>query len=283
VTEPTENTPDQTAAPELEIHRGPGGKHDPRSIALVRVGDVSVDQRVQRPIDSHKVAWLGSKWDWTLAEGPTLSRRPDGTLVAVEGQHRILSLQAADPDTEMWMFIENLAGTDDEAATALGIARGRRPHSRVQEYRMRVTAGLPHEVAADQVLDELGLVISETRSGHSLTSAVMIMRIIHGTTSAPLTPQEGAGLLRATLSCIQMIPDDPTTRGNKYDSTIIHAVSTLISEHPEISLQRLAEKLQARTATQWLAFRQSASPAWHGVYQVIKADYNKNTKSSRLA
>jgi hypothetical protein len=264
---------------------GPGGKSDPRSVGQVRVGDLVIDQRVQRPVDPVKVDWLTENWDWSLGDGITLRERPDGSLVVIEGQHRVLGLQGIDPDIEVWVFRTDSAnGIDDEAAIALGIAKGRRPHTRVHEWRMRVIAGLEHEIEAEKVLNSLGLNVSTGRSANTVSSAGTLMRIVHGTLARPRTPQAGAQLLRRTLTAIQTaIPDDPAQPGRRYDSAILLAVADLIATHPHLNLSRLEEKLAARNAPQWLTFRHTTSPAWKGVQSVIKSDYNRSMRTGRLA
>jgi hypothetical protein len=245
---------------------------------------VVVDQRVQRNTEPGKVERLTRDWDWMLAEVLTLTRRPDGTLVATEGQHRLLALQEIDPDIEMWAVLAtDITGMADEAAAALGIARGRRQHNKVQEWRMRVTAQLPHELAAEQVLDEMGLVVTEGRGGKSIAAAGTLMRIIHGTGTRKLTPAEGADLLRKTLHVIMdSVPEEGQFAGRRFDSAILTAVASLIAGHQQINLNRLGSKLSQRTATQWLAFRRAASPAWRGVEEVIRADYNRALRAARL-
>ena len=279
----TETAEETQAGPHVDWIPGPGGKDDPRLIGLVRCGDIVIDQRAQRSTDPAKVQWLADHWDWTLGEVPTLSRREGGMLVATEGQHRVLSSQARDPDIRMWCVLaEDISGIEDEAATALGIARGRRQHSRVQEWRMRVTSNMEHEVMAEKVLQELNLTVGEVRTSRQLTSAATLMKLIHGTESRPRTPAQGADILRRTLSAIQVIPEDPTKAGSRYDSAMIMAVGALISQYPALDVQRLAEKLQAHTATQWMAYKRSATPQWRGIYNVLKADYNKSTRQRRL-
>jgi len=233
-------------------------------------------------VDQRKINHLADNWDWALAEVPTVTERPDGTLVVEEGQHRSLGLLDRNPDALIWVI--KVASTDigDEAATALGIAKGRRPHSKVQEWRMRVTAGLPHEVAATKVLTDLGLNVTEARGIRTVSAAGTMMKIIHGTASSPLTPDAGAEMLRKTLSVIlRSIPDDQAT-GRRFDATLLTAVGSLLTDHPDLDLNRLANKLAERTATQWLAFRASTTPAWKGVQDMIVADYNKQLRSGRL-
>jgi hypothetical protein len=269
---------------EIEWIPGPGGRSDPRSVGKVRVGDIVVDQRVQRTIDALKVDWLSENWDWALGEVVTVREREDGELVAIEGQHRALALKAKDPAIEIWVVrAEGAVGIEDEAAIALGIAKGRRPHSRVHEWRMRVTAGLEHEVEAEKVLNSLGLTVTSGHSGNTISAAGTLMRVIHGTQARPRTAQSGAMLLRRTLTAIQTaIPDDPSQPGRRYDSSILMAVAQLIATYPSLNLGRLEEKLSARTAPQWLAFRHTTSPAWKGVQGVIQDDYNRSMRAGRL-
>ena len=272
-------------AEKVEWHKGPGGRSDPRSVGLVRVGDLEIDQRVQRTVDPAKVDRLDAEWDWALAEVFTVTRRPDGAIVVTEGQHRQMGLEQRDPEAKIWVvLVDEVEGTAEEAATALGIAKGRRPHNPIQQWRMRVTAGAPHETEAEKVLSALGLTVTEGRSSRGVAAAGTMMRLIHGTPSKPLSPAAGAELLRKTLSVIgESIPEDSNQSAHRFDGVIIQAVGNLIASHPDLSLARLADRLSERTAAQWLAFRRSATPSWRGVQQIIMTDYNRNLRSGRLA
>jgi hypothetical protein len=260
----------------MEVHAGPGGRSDPRSVALMRAGDIIVDQRVQRDVRGRRVSRIAENWDWSLAEAITVTPRPDGTYVATEGQNRVLALQERDAEALIWCVITaDVEGAADEASTALGIARGRQPHNRIQQWRMSVTAGHPHEIAAEAVLADLGLRLAEGTSASAthIACAGVIAGIIHGTHANPLSPAAGAARLRQVLSAISAIPVGEAV-GRRTDAAIVQAVGDLIARHPDADLQRLAEKLSGRTAVQWLAFRRSLSPTWRGVEDQIARDYN---------
>jgi hypothetical protein len=264
-------------------NHGPGGRSDPRYVGLVRVGDVLVDQRVQRTISAAKVEMMAAQWDWSLAEVPTLTRRDDGSVVVTEGQHRILALQQRDPDTMIWCLLPtDVEGLSDEAATALGIAKGRRAHNKVQEWKMRVTAGDAHEIAAEQVLKGMNLQVTEGGGNNVIQAAGTVMRIIHGTPSKPLSANAGAHLLQQVLTVCSVIPEEGGKSGRRYDSMIVRAVANIVGHNPGINLTRLAEKMQSRTSLQWMAFRRNATPAWRGIQQVIQADYNRGLRDKRI-
>jgi len=264
--------------------KGPGGASDPRSIGLVRVGDIVVDQRVQRSIDPSKVDRIATRWDWALAEVLTLVQRSDGKLVATEGQHRKLGLEQRDPDSEIWaVLLPDVDGLGDEAAVALGIAKGRRPHNRVQEWRMRVLAGDAHEVEAERVIESLGLIITDAQSARGIKAAGTVMRLIHGTQAKPLSPQAGAELLRKTLDSITYaIPEESNMAGRRFDAAILRAIGDLVATYPQLNMQRLKEKLSQKTAAQWLAYKASTSPSWRGIRDMVLYDYNRAMKSGKL-
>lgn len=267
---------------EYEWVKGPGGRDDPRSMALIRAGDITVDQRVQRAVAQQKIDRLATEWDWDLAEVLTLSRRPDGTLVATEGQHRLLALHQRDPDIHIWCILpDDVEGTAEEAAVALGITRGRRPHNKLQQWKMELAAGDPHVVLAEKVLDELGLSVTDSKSKNSVQAAGLLMRIVHGTAAHPLSPQNGSQQLRIIMQVIAGIPDASLT-GRRYSGAILQAVAEVVSRWPELNIVRLHEKLSARTADQWIAFGRTSMPQWRGIQDMIVTDYNHSLRDKRL-
>jgi hypothetical protein len=66
----------------------------PPHIEGVRPIDVSVEPRAQRKLDPRRVNAIVGKFQPDSLGTPAVSRRPDGTIVAVDGQHRIAALVA---------------------------------------------------------------------------------------------------------------------------------------------------------------------------------------------
>lgn len=252
---------------------------DPRTMAYVSVDLLVVDQNVQRPVTVERIRDMGD-WDWTIAETPTVTERDDGTMVVTEGQHRVTKRQQEQPGTRMWVAI--LGDITDERDLALRISRGRRKHTPYDEWLLHVGQGLPHEVAAEQVLAELGLSVS-SGGAHSSPTAIgsitTISQIIHAYADA----DAGAAVLRAVLNVLmQAFPDEK----RRWDRLLLLTVARIIRTNPGIlETGRLIDRLGRQTALRWVqlaAARRPGQPAIDVIGQAVVDEYNRSLRTRRI-
>jgi hypothetical protein len=217
---------------------------DPRELVYVRVGDLLVDTTKQREIDQRIIDSMG-EWDWAKFEVPTVTRRPDGRLAVGEGQRRIIRRTQEDPDSRVWVVVQN--SQEDEAALAYGITRGRVPHSPFAQWNLQRETGNELQVRAEAVLAAHQVALAgkgDTRyaDGSKLITAVAAVRRIM---SMPVTLEEGAQLLNATLAVL--MGAFPALPRKTFDPTLMKAVAGLIfrNDLKGDELIRLAQKLDS--------------------------------------
>jgi hypothetical protein len=252
---------------------------DPRDMVYVRVGDVVIDQNVQRDVDPAKIEKMGA-FDYTLAETPTLVEREDGLLVAVEGQHRVILKQTEDENARMWMTI--LGSEVDEPGIALSITRSRKKHSPYQEWNLSLARGEEMQVAADAVLKDLGLELSGWRGNadHRIRAVAAVRRVM---LSEP-TIEEGAELLRTVLSVLAFGFGD---MDDAFSSNLIRAVAALIQRNPSLDTTRLTATLSKMTPRRWdaeKAHKRDGQTAVECIATAIAVEYNRGRHTqSRIA
>jgi hypothetical protein len=253
---------------------------DPRYAWYGRVGDVMIDQNVQRSVNPAKITAMG-EWSWPKTEAITLNLRANGDLVAVEGQHRLLKKQAEDPDARMWFMV--LTGEKDEAGVALGIASSRKPHTAYEKWQLALVQGGEMQVAAQDVLDRLGLTLSNYTRAHGdmqfITAVSAVARVMR---TAPTTA-DGADLLDRTCSVIVAAF---VAQRDMWTSAMLRAVSQVIyrNEMHGPLLQRLTEVLAKQTAVRWnqeVATRRTGQPPAAAIAEAIIADFNRGLSTGR--
>jgi hypothetical protein len=254
---------------------------DPRQIIYVRVGDVEVDQNVQRDVNPAKLEKMG-EFDYTLAETPTVVERENGKLVAVEGQHRLILNQQEDQDRRMWMVL--LGSEVDEPGIAYAITKSRSKHSAFQEWNLQLAKGDEVQVAADEVLKRLGLELSNYKRGipgdNKIAAVAAVKRIVE---SEP-TVEEGAALLDTTLSTMGFAFGE---QDDQWASNLIKSVGFLIQRNPGVNTTRLSATLAKMTARRWLqeaSHKREGQTAVECIATAIVAEYNRGLhQQSRVA
>jgi hypothetical protein len=229
-----------------------GKDDDPREILWVSVDKLVIDENVQREVDESRHKIFHTEWDWDLAEVPTVTERTDGSLVVAEGQHRVLRRKELAPGSFMWVIKRaGEATTAGEASTAQGIARGRRGHSALAQWDLRLHAGDPYVSAGDKVLAEIGLVMGSGSSAAGIMAAQAVNTILTG---GKRTPEEGEALLRATLLVLARAWPDDYAPGARWEGTLVRAVGHLIEFNSQIiDPAKLTARLSATSSAEaWL-------------------------------
>lgn len=262
---------------------------DPRAFEWVRAGDLHIDQRHQRECDPEKVARIANEFDWLRFEALTVVRVDANGVVhylVTEGQHRGLAVQQIGPDIEVpCMVLPTDAGdTTTQAQIALDIQQGRRSHSAFEQWRLRLTAGHEHEVAADAVLTSLGVRLGKGPSTMTIGAVATVRRIVHG---GKYAPEYGAELLGLTLGTIMdAYPTyDHESNVSRWDRAILLAVSIAWHEWPDLDRDRLVRSMRVKPAAQWINVGRGPRdvPPQVAILNGVATEYNRGLRKGRLA
>jgi hypothetical protein len=264
-----------------------GGADDPRRVAYVPVSMIQVDQNVQRATTTARLDGMlhdhDGEFDWGIFEVLTVTVRDNGDIVATEGQHRALLAKREVPDAWTWVVIN--PGTN-EAATALAIARGRKGHTSLQKWNLRLHDNGLMEALAEQKLTSLGLALADRQRWDGITAVGAVERVMKtfvrsGATGDELEKDlhEGAELLDTVLSLLTSVwnvKSDANTQ--RLDGHLIQVAARLISRNERLQLDRLARVLGAWGPPQWLAKgkeRHASQSFNEAVAQAIIPVYNR--------
>lgn len=161
-------------------------------VERVRIGDITIDQRVQRGLDHTRVDKISKAFNWAAFGVPTLSRRTDGTLVILDGMHRIEGAKAAGfIDVSPQVKVHTGLTLEEEAALFLLLNDTRKPMP-VDLFKIGVTSGDEDLVAMNDLIEAAGLEVAN--SGRKAFRAVTAMRRIYG--SEPIAAE------RALDACV---------------------------------------------------------------------------------
>lgn len=116
----------------------------PPTLEWRAVGELMIDPTYQRSIDTGPSQTLIRKiamfWDWGLCQPLAVSRRPDGVLTIVDGQHRASAAKLRGDIPHLPCVITSYANSGDEAAAFVALNQMRRPLSALDLFKAAVAA-----------------------------------------------------------------------------------------------------------------------------------------------
>lgn len=116
----------------------------PPTLEWRAVAELLIDDSYQRAIDTGPSQSLIRKiamyWDWGLCQPLAVSRRPDGALTIVDGQHRASAARLRGDIPHLPCVITSYASAGDEAAAFVALNQMRRPLSALDLFKAAVAA-----------------------------------------------------------------------------------------------------------------------------------------------
>ena len=258
---------------------------DPRECFQMMAGDLYVDKNTQRDANHQRVDLVRWHWNWYMSEVPTVAPMGGGKYRVIEGQHRVLALQRADPTILTWVVVLPESVTmKEQAKLGHDISKGRLLHNPLELWNQRLKVGEPHEVLTDTALARLGLHLGRGKGPATIRCVYAVNRIVHG---GGHTPEYGSQLMADTAEVIlQAFPKyDPQSTINRWDELIVKVVAAFLDKFPDIDRTRLVLKLGARPAKAWRTAAQAqAGPnsSFDLLRGYVLAAYNSGLRSGRL-
>lgn len=249
-------------------------------VELFAPNSVITDPKVNtRPIDR---SWVSRKlrggYDEDRVGVPTVSVRPDGTIVWLDGQNRgELCRRAGVGHKKIHMKAFRGLTLAEEAELFLGLNDNRRV-APIYKFLAEVTAGRPEALEITTISAEMGWSVSD--GGATSIHAVSALSQIYHSSSRP------GATLRQTLSIVT------TAWGHTQDAVnanILQGLASVLNDSPTINVPSLAKKLAnydggaASLLGKGRGFRTATGcTVTQGVDQVIRTVYNTGRRSGRL-
>jgi len=205
----------------------------------VKPCDTSVDERYQREFDEPRSAAMAEAFDLSLIGVPVISRREDGRMVRLDGQHRFgAAIIAGLGNTAFMCEVYDGLSIQEEAEMFLRLNSGRSAVRAYDKFRARLVSGEPVAVAIVVVLTSLALKFQKTSAKNAICAVQALDCVYH------------RGNLRETLEVIKDWADgEPAS----FEKQIIRAVSFFLSEYPDVSRTELASKLRSYAPSRVMA------------------------------
>lgn len=204
---------------------------------VVRAGDLLIDAAYQRVLDEKRARSIGANLDERLFGFPVVSRRHDGRLYVIDGQHRVRGLQLTGQESKL-VAVEVFDGLSVEDESILfdylngGGAGSRKGVRAVDRYRARLmyhdeVATKIHSIARAE-----GLSVKHV-PGPRTVAAVQRMESIH----------RRRGNLAETLHVARAWADGAGHDQTAYDNNVLRYISEFLHEFPSATPDVLADQL----------------------------------------
>lgn len=145
-----------------------------------RIGDLQVDSAYQRSIDAGTsqtlIRRIAMFWDWSLFQPLAVSRRADGTLWVVDGQHRLAAARMRNDIYDLPCVVTAYAAMADEAASFVAMNQQRRPLNAIDLFRAALAAGDDEATQVQALIDAAGLSLAP-HSNHTAWKPRMVSNI----------------------------------------------------------------------------------------------------------
>lgn len=204
--------------------------------------DLQVDHDVQRAYNAHHASKLEAIWDNRFVGTLIISRRVNGDLYIIDGQHRQVVALRKDPVAIMDCEVYEGLTVEEEALMFLHFNRNRKQPSAFDHYKIGLKAREPTEVRMSAETMTLGLEFSPSKGNRQIAAVASCRRIVEWDIKE-------TGLLQDTLMYAEMaFGAKPET----WDSNLLQGIARVIHHHrSKIDYDRLVEKLRTRQPDDW--------------------------------
>jgi hypothetical protein len=203
-------------------------------IEYIPLSQIKIDRRYQRNLDEGRAAAIGRNFDPTRIGTPVISRRANGDLYIIDGQHRRQGgIEAGFGDCAVACEVHSGLSTKDEAEFFLKLNNGRAAVRAIDQYRAALEAQRADALEIDSILRGLNLRI-QTGNGRRSINAVRAVMSAH----------KRQGNLGTTLRVLTAWLDGDASA---YDGELIKGVSIFLAHYGEADAERLITRLRSTT------------------------------------
>jgi hypothetical protein len=205
----------------------------------LKPNETTVDHRYQRELDAKRVEAMVRSYDPNLVGVPVVSRREDGSLVRIDGQHRMAAaIAAGHGDTPHLMEVHDGLSIQDEAKLFLRLNGGRTAVGAIDKYKARLEAREPTALEMCSVLKKLGCKITRAPQKGGIMAVQSVESAYH------------RGNLESTMRVLVTWLDGSP---EAFDGKLIRGVSEFLSAFPEAEPMHLASRLDAYSPSRLLS------------------------------
>lgn len=162
-----------TTAKPTVVSKYPATKGTMGVMSAVNPAEIKVDPKYQRGVNLKHAEKIAREWDWSVFAPVSVSLRPDGSMWAYDGQHRVVAAMLREDIESIPCYVVKMSGAQEEAAAFSANNRNRKRLKPIDEYRALAAAGDAVAVAVEEALKVYKIEpTSDAKCGVGKTTAI---------------------------------------------------------------------------------------------------------------
>lgn len=195
----------------------------------VKPSQIGTDARFQRDLDESRAKRMGKHLDVRRIGHPVVSVREDGSMVALDGQHRLQAMRVAGVDDAILCDAWHGLTLAEEAELFILLQADRKAVRVYDKFKARLVARDPVALEIEKIVKAAGLRIAKAQ-GNNCICAIKALESAHA---------RYRNLPKSLSVLLKWSDGDP----GAFDGHLITDVACFLAQHPKVDLIRLAEKL----------------------------------------
>ena len=226
----------------------------PPSIENRHPEELRLDDSYQRSTDNGAsrslIKRIAKGWDWRMCLPLVVSKRDDGSLWVIDGQHRLAAAKLRGDIPFLPCCVGVYGSVADEAAMFVAMNRSRKPMNRLDDFHAAIASGDSEAIQIAQLINGAGFTVSRKTGSQSwipgevaFTSAIAKVLRKHG--------PKVCGEALATLKSLW--PDEVLVAG----SSMFTALTKLALTPPDIpnyDPERMKAAMARRSQREWASW-----------------------------
>ncbi|WP_257540579.1 DUF6551 family protein [Sphingobium sp. CFD-1] len=230
----------------------PATKGNPPSIEMRPPSELSLDDSYQRATDSSTsqtlIRKIAHNWDWRMCLPLVVSKRDDGTLWVIDGQHRLAAATLRGDIQYLPCCVAVYGSVADEAAMFVAMNRTRKAMNRLDDFHAATASGDSEALEIAKLITDAGFTVSRRTGSQSWVPG----EVAFTSAIAKVLRKHGAKVCADALKTMQeAFPDEVLNAG----ASMFTALTKLAITPPEgFDPDRLFRALLRRNQKEWASF-----------------------------
>lgn len=224
------------------------------SLEFRRVDELGIDLAYQRSIETDRarklIGAIARDWDWSLCQPLCVSRRLDGSLLVVDGQHRLAAARLRGDIGDLPCVVTAYDTVRDEAEAFVALNRNRRPLSALEIFRGSLASEDEEAKAVLGLIEAAGLSLAQ--HGNCITWAPGAISNIPGVLACYRAHGE-----EITAAALSAVAGGFAGQVLRYAGTIFPGIAGFLAAADDtrqtVDLELLIMVLQGQDQEQWVS------------------------------
>lgn len=232
--------------------RWPAAKGNPPSVENRSPTELRLDDSYQRSTDNGAskalIKRIATGWDWRMCLPLVVSKRDDGSLWVIDGQHRLAAALLRGDIQFLPCCVGVYGSVADEAAMFVAMNRARKPMNRLDDFHAAIASGDSEAIEITKLITDAGFTVSRKTGSQSWRPG----EVAFTSAISKVLRKHGAKVCADALRTMQEAwPGEVLNAG----ASMFTALTKLaISPPVGFDHDRLFRALRKRTQREWASF-----------------------------